>query len=291
MSRQPAPEEDGRLVDDQYLVQSLVRGVELLRCFTRQQPALSIPELTGLTGLNRTTVFRFLHTLHQLELVSYDSETRRYGLGVGVLQLGFEYLNGLPLVDRAMPLLRALRDQLGESTHLGVLDGSTVVYLARMPIDRIMNAAVSVGARLPAASTSMGRVLLAHLSEERLKEALRGVQLQPRTPSSPSTQAELREVLAAVRRQGYAITDQEYEAGVFSIAAPVRDRSGEVIAAINAVGPVDRFTPDAVRKRHVPAVRRAARDLSVALGAAEAQYTSGSGGHSPTNRDRAPGCQ
>jgi IclR family transcriptional regulator, pca regulon regulatory protein len=261
-------EQDGRLADDQYLVQSLVRGVELLRCFNRQQPALSIPEITELTRLNRTTVFRFLHTLRQLGLVSYDAETRRYSLGIGVLQLGFEYLNGLPLVDRATPLLRALRDELGESTHLGVLDGSTVVYLARVPIDRIMSAAVSVGARLPAASTSMGRMLLAHLAEDRLKEVLRGIQLQPRTPRSPATPAELREVLATVRRQGYAITDQEYEPGVFSVAAPVRDRAGEVIAAINVTGPVDRFTPEAVAERHLPAVRRTASDLSVALGAA-----------------------
>ena len=260
-------EHDGRLQEDQYLVQSLVRGVELLRCFNRHQPALSIPDITEQTGLNRTTVFRFLHTLRQLGLVSYDAETRRYSLGIGVLQLGFEYLNGLPLVDRAAPLLRALRDELGESTHLGVLDGSSVVYLARVPIDRIMNAAVSVGARLPAASTSMGRVLLAHLPEERLRGVLRTVELRPRTPRSPSTPAELREVLASVRRQGYAITDQEYEAGVFSIAAPVRDRSGEVIAAINVTGPVDRFTPEIVQQRHLPLLLGAARDLSVALGA------------------------
>ena len=258
---------EGGEAEDQYLIQSLVRGVELLRCFNRQQPALSIPEITEQTRLNRTTVFRFLHTLGELNLVTYDPETRRYSLGIGVLQLGFEYLNGLPLVDRATPLLRALRDDLGESTHLGVLDGNAVVYLARVAIDRIMNAAVSVGARLPAASTSMGRVLLAHLPEDQQKDVLRTVELRPRTPQSPATVAELRGVLSRVRQQGYAITDQEYEAGVFSMAAPVHDRSGQVIAAVNVTGPVDRFPMETVQQRHVPALLRTAQDLSAALGA------------------------
>lgn len=257
----------GSLQEDQYIVQSLVRGLELLRCFNRQQPSLTIPEITELSGLNRTTVFRFLYTLRQLGLVAYDAETRRYSLGVGVLQLGFEYLNGLPLVDRAIPLLRALRDDLGDSTHLGVLDGASVVYLARVPIDRIMNAAVSVGARLPATNTSMGRVLLAHLPPERLAEVLRGIELRPRTPRSPSTLGELREVLSTIRQQGYAITDQEYEPGVFSIAAPVRDGPSSVVAAINVTGPVDRFTPESVQERHLPALLRTADALSAALGA------------------------
>ena len=256
--------------EDQYLVQSLVRGIELLRCFTRHQPALSIPEVAEQTGLNRTTAYRFLYTLRHLGLLDYDAETRRYSLGIGVLQIGFDYLNSLPLVERAIPLLRALRDELRESTHLGVLDGSSVVYLARVPVERIISATVSVGARLPAGSTSMGRVLLAHLAEERLRNVLRSMELRPRTPCSPATIAELRSVLETVRAQGYAITDQEFEPGVFSIAAPVRDSTDEVIAAINVTGPTDRFPADLVRERQIAAVVRTADELSAALGAVRA---------------------
>jgi IclR family pca regulon transcriptional regulator len=241
--------------------------VELLRCFNRHQPALSIPEVAEQTGLNRTTAYRFLYTLRHLGLLEYDAETRRYSLSVGVLQLGFDYLNSLPLVERAMPLLRALRDELGESTHLGVLDGPSVVYLARVPVDRIISATVSVGARLPAASTSMGRVLLANLPEKRLNSALRAVNLRPRTSRSPSTIAELRVVLDKVRSDGYAITDQEFEPGVFSIAAPVSDRTDQVVAAINVTGPTDRFAQNVIHERHIPALLRAARELSAAMGA------------------------
>lgn len=252
---------------DPYLVQSLVRGLDLLRCFTRRQPTLSIPEITEQTGLNRTTVFRFLHTLRQLGLVDYDAETRRYRLGVGVLQLGFEYLNGLPLVERAMPMLRSLRDELRESAHLGILDGSSVIYVARVPVERIVSASVSVGARLPAANTSMGRVLLASLPEDRLGAILKDVQLRPRVEHSPRTVDELRTLLRRVREQGYAITNQEYEAGVFSIAAPVRDTTGEVIAAINVSGPTTRLTRETAMDRHLPAVLRTAELISTAVGA------------------------
>ena len=263
-------DENGQVREDQdqhqYLIQSLVRGVELLRCFNRHQPALSIPEVAEQMGLNRTTAYRFLYTLRHLGLLEYDAETRRYSLSTGVLQLGFDYLNSLTLVESAIPLLRALRDDLGESTHLGVLEGSAVVYLARVPVDRIISATVSVGARLPAASTSMGRVLLAHLSEEVLKSALRGVDLRPRTTQSPSSVAQLRAVLENVRRDGYAITDQEFEPGVFSIAAPVRDRTNQVVAAINVTGPTDRFGQKVIHERHIPAVLRVAGELSAALG-------------------------
>ncbi|GAC1328012.1 MAG: IclR family transcriptional regulator C-terminal domain-containing protein [Chloroflexota bacterium] len=262
----PEAPADSPEVSDQYLVQSLIRGLDLLQCFDKHHPSLSIAEIAEHTGLNRTTVFRFMHTLRHQQLVDYDAETRRFRLGVGVLQLGFAYLNGLPVVDRAVPLLRALRDEVGESAHLGILDGSAVIYVARVPADRIVSATVSVGARLPAASTAMGRVLLAYQPPQRLATILRGARLERRTERSPRTVGELRRVLDEVRRAGYAVSNQEYEEGICSVASPVIGETGEVVAAVNVAGPTTRLTPAILHARVVPAVVRTAARVSLIIG-------------------------
>ena len=144
-----------------YLVNSLVRGLQLLEEFTRERGSLSLPEIAERRGLNRTTAYRFIYTLRHLGYVELEPDTRRYRLGPKVLQLGFEFLHSQPLVAVAEPLLRELRDETGESAHLGVLDGDAVVYLVRVASEGVFSASVSVGSRLPAHTTSMGRVLLA----------------------------------------------------------------------------------------------------------------------------------
>jgi IclR family transcriptional regulator, pca regulon regulatory protein len=260
----------------EYLVNSLVRGIELLQLFTRDKPSLSLPEIAELSGLNRTTAYRFVYTLRRLGFLELEVDTRRYRLGARILQLGFEYLNSLQIVDRAYPYLRALRTEVGESTHLGILDGPSVVYVARVPGEHIVSTSVNVGSRLPAHLTAMGRVLLAYLPADRLDAILDTIDFQPRTPHSVANASELQKKLDQVREQGYALTDQEYEAGVSSAAAPIRGPEGDVIAAINLSAPAMRITRDTIRRSLLPALLRTADELSMAMGHRGQARTNGS---------------
>jgi IclR family transcriptional regulator, pca regulon regulatory protein len=264
MRRSREPADDDR--DNGYLIQSLIRGIEVLRLFGRDRSALSLAELVELTGLNRTTTYRFVSTLRHLGLVEVDAQTRRYRLGSKVLELGFHYLHGIPLVELAQPVLRALRNEVGESAHLAILDGSEVVYIARAAGERIISASVSVGSRLSAQQTSMGRALLAWLPADALERVLRDTDQRP-TNTSNASPAALSAALQQVREDGFAVSFQDYEPGVCSVAAAVRTSAGPATAAVNVAGPVDRFTPEAIRNMYAPAVTRAADQLSALLGA------------------------
>jgi IclR family pca regulon transcriptional regulator len=253
--------------NEQYLIGSLVRGVGLLQHFTRERPTLSLAEIAECSGLNRTTAYRFAYTLCYLGLLEQDPATQRYRLGLRVLRLGFDYLSSLPLVERANPYLRALRDEVGEAVYLGVLDEDTVSTVAHIAGRGIIQASVGVGARLPAAASSRGWVLLAHLPPERLEIALGRLALEPRTPYSVTSVDDLRGRLAQVRAQGYAIGNQGYELGLSSVAAPIREATGEVSAAVSVTGPSARLTPAVLEAQCLPAVLRTARAISLAMGA------------------------
>src|SRR5262245_27232978 len=260
----PAANEGSGSVE--YLVNSLVRGLELLQLFTRDRPTLSLPEVAELSGLNRTTAYRFVYTLRKLGYLELEADTRRYRLGSRILQLGFEYLNSLQIVDRAYPYLRALRDEVGESTHLGILDETSVVYVARVPSARLVTTSVNVGSRIPAHLTAMGRVLLAGLPPDRIERALDAIDFSPMTPHSVADREGLVKKLEQTREQGYAVTDQEYEAGVCAAAAPIYGAEGGVIAAINISGPALRVSKEAIRRTLLPALLRTSGELSMAMG-------------------------
>jgi IclR family transcriptional regulator, pca regulon regulatory protein len=267
MTTDPAIEGDGRNGSGEgYLVNSLVRGLQLLEEFTRERGSLSLPEIAERRGLNRTTAYRFIYTLRHLGYVELEPDTRRYRLGPKVLQLGFEFLHSQPLVTIAEPLLRELRDETGESAHLGVLDGDSVVYLVRVPSEGVFSASVRVGARLPAHTTSMGRVLLAFLPPQRAEKLLADVGIFARPNRRAAAHDAFFARLEQVRLDGYIVSEQEYEVGVSSVAAPIRDASGEVIAAINASGPSARMTREVIDSRVVPAVQSFAQRPSTLLG-------------------------
>ena len=249
-----------------YLVNSLVRGLQLLEEFTRERGSLSLPEIAERRGLNRTTAYRFVYTLRHLGYVELEPETRRYRLGPKVLQLGFEFLHSQPLIAIAEPLLRALRDDVGESVHLGVLDEAAVVYLVRLPSEGVFSASVSLGTRLPAHATSMGRVLLAALPPRQAEKVLAKAGVFPRSAKGSAAHDALLARLEQVRQDGYIVSEQEYEVGVSSVAAPIRDASGRVIAAINISGPSARMTREVIDSRHLPALQATAQRLSGVLG-------------------------
>jgi IclR family pca regulon transcriptional regulator len=212
-------------------VQSLARGFAVIRSFDAQHPRQTLSEVARGSNLTRATARRFLYTLVTLGYVRTDG--REFSLTPKVLQLGYAFLSGMPLPEVAEPHLKDLSRVVGESTSASVLDGEDIVYVARVSTRRIMTVAINVGTRFPAYATSMGRVLLAHLPPEDLERYLARVELKPLTARTITDPGRLREVLAEVGQQGWAMVDQELEVGLRSIAVPIRGRGGEVVAAVN----------------------------------------------------------
>ncbi|GAB3520355.1 IclR family transcriptional regulator domain-containing protein [Arthrobacter monumenti] len=231
-------------------VQSLARGLSVIRAFDSDSPEMTLSEVARKTGLTRATARRFLLTLVELGYVRTDG--RLFVLTARVLELGYSYLSGLSLPEIAQPHLEQLSIDLHESTSASVLDGHEIVYVARVPTRRIMTVGINLGTRFPAYATSMGRVHLAALSPGQLDDYLAAAELKPLTSNTVHEPERLREVLGRVRRQGYALVDEELEAGLRSIAAPVRDRSGRVTAAINVSAQTSGVTVESIVSDYLP---------------------------------------
>lgn len=214
---------------DQY-VQSLARGLAVIRAFDTEHPKMTLSEVAARTGLTRATARRFLHTLVELGYVRTDGKI--FALTAKVLQLGYAYLSGLSLPQLAQPHLEELSLKLGESTSAAVLEGTDVAYVARVTTRRIMTVGITVGTRFPAYATSMGRVLLAALPPEQLADYLAGAEIRALTPRAIGNREGLLAELDSVRAQGWCLLDQELELGLMSVASPVRD-GAKVVAAIN----------------------------------------------------------
>lgn len=240
-------------------VQSLDRGLAVIRAFGAQRPLLTLSEVSRETGLSRASARRFLHTLVELGYVGTDG--RAFFLRPRLLDLGFAYLSGLGLPEIAQPHLRELSEQTGESTSVAVLDGDDIVYVARVATYRIISAALGVGTRLPAFATSMGRAILAFLPEPERAAFLERVTLRPLTDFTITSRTQLRDTLDEIATQGWAFVDQELEEGLRSFAAPLRDASRKVVAAVNVSTPVRRGGIAETRERVVPALLEAARRI------------------------------
>lgn len=237
-------------------VQSLERGLAVLRCFDATHPAMTLSLVAQRTGLTRAAARRFLLSLEALGYVKLDE--RLFSLTPRVLELGYAYLSTLPLRDIAQPHLDSLTATVHESSSLAVLDRDDVVYVARAAASRITAVTISVGTRLPAYATSLGRVLLAGLPRPALEEYLRTVRPRPLTDRTVVSPAQLRRVIDSVRAHGFAVVDQELESGLRSASAPVRDRFGTVTAAVNVSTLASRVSMEVLRHRLVPTVLAAA---------------------------------
>jgi len=249
---------------DHDFVQSLERGLSVLRCFSAEHPALTLSEVARLTGLTRATSRRLLLTFERLGYMRNDG--RLFELTPLVLDLGYAYISSCKLPDLVQPDMEALSEQCNESVSASVLDGDEIVYIARVPTKRIMTIALSLGSRLPAALTSMGRVLLADLPEDELRARLEAMTLTKRTEHTEVDPDRLMSVIGRVRSQGWALVDQELEDGVRSVAAPLRDRSGRAIAAINVSTHAGRVNLDELRGPILQALLETVTDINVRLG-------------------------
>jgi IclR family transcriptional regulator, pca regulon regulatory protein len=244
-------------------VQSLDRGLAVIRAFGPDRERLSLSEVARVTGLTRAATRRFLLTLVKLGYVRSDG--REFSLRPRVLELGYAYLSGLGMPEVAAPHLEELVAEVRESSSVSVLDGHHIVYVARVPTKRIMTVSISVGTRFPAYATSMGRVLLAGMSDDDLDSYLAEADFAPMTDRTVTQPERLREVIAEVRRQGYAIVDQELEEGLRAIAAPIHGSGGAVTAAINVSAHASRVSMAAMRTELLPHLLETARRIEADL--------------------------
>ena len=262
----------GQAPREAHYVQSLERGLAVIRAFDAEHPELTLSEVARACDLTRAAARRFLLTLVDLGYVRTDG--RLFALSPRVLELGYAYLSSLTLPQVAEPHLENLVAQVRESSSACVLDGDDVVYVARVPTSRIMTVAINVGTRFPAYATSMGRVLLAGLPDEELDSYLARVRLVQFTARTVSSTKALRAELLKVRAQGYAIVDQELEEGLRSVAAPIRDRADRVVAAMNISVHASRNTVESMRRDLLPKLLDTAAKVSADLRAIAPRRTS-----------------
>jgi len=238
----------------------------VLRCFDREHPTLSLGDVARRLGWRRTEPFRFLHTLESLGYLRRDAVTKRYELTPKVLEIGFSALANLQLPELAQPYLERLRDRTNGSAHVGILDGKDVVYVGRAASRSILSSTIHIGSRLPAHATAIGKTLLASKTDAWIRTWLAANDLVRYTEHTfGETEAFLAEI-AQIRHRGFAISNQEFEFGIRSVAAPIRNGSSETIAAINVSAAADALTAASTAELIVPAVRETALELSQAYG-------------------------
>ena len=249
---------------------SLARGLAAMRAIAGEGPRLSAGDVARITRMSRAAAGRCLHTLESLGYASASKGT--YELTPMVLSLASNYLARAPgqfgaaaIAQIAQPILQELSKQLDESASVAVLDDDEIVYVARAAARRLLSIELAVGSRLPAACTSMGRVLLAHLSDDMRSRYLSRMKLHAYTPNTIVDKSRLRSELDKVRAQGYAIVDQELEIGLRSIAVPIKRGDNVVVAAINAGVHVARADSRVLCREFLPALQRASRDITACL--------------------------
>jgi len=245
---------------DPNFMTSLARGLLVIQAFSQQKLQLSISQLSKRTGLSRASVRRCLYTLSKLGFAGTD-DSRNFYLRPRVLSLGHAYLSSMPLATAAQPILEHLSQILHESCSIALLDDIEIVYVARANVTRIMAIDLGVGTRLPAFCTSMGRVLLANLPAEQLESLLPRIEFTRYTDRTATSVERLRQALTTVRREGYAIIDQELEVGLRYMAVPVQNPSGRVVAAINVGAHGQRVSVQDMQTRFLPYLRAAAHEL------------------------------
>ena len=245
-------------------VQSFARGLEVIRSFSAQAPRQTLTEVAGRTGLTRAGARRILLTLQTLGYV--ESDGKLFRLTPRMLDLGFAYLSSLPIWNLAEPVMEALVDEVKESCSAAVLDGTDIVYVLRVPTHKIMSISLGVGSRLPAYCTSMGRMLLSALPPDEMMKVLQASDLAARTRYTVTDMDEMATRIAQVRKQGWSLVNQELEEGLVSIAAPITDRAGQTVAALNISGQANRSSAKVMQETMLPQLLSAAQAISGRLG-------------------------
>jgi IclR family pca regulon transcriptional regulator len=252
------------LTGDPNFMTSLARGLAVIQAFSDTKRPLTNSMLSAKTGLSRAAVRRCLYTLMKLGFAATD-DGRQFYLRPRVLALGHSYISSMPVAAAAQPVLEHLSGQLHESCSIATLDGTDIIYVARASVTRIMSIDLRIGSRLPAYCTSMGRVLLAHLSQDELEACLARTEFTPFTSRTVQSVDKLRQILRLVQRNGYAIVDQELEVGLRSLAVPIQSPAGKVVAALNVGAHAHRVLLQDLQTRFLPHLQSSAYELSMLL--------------------------
>jgi IclR family pca regulon transcriptional regulator len=262
---EPDGAEDGLepAVNNRDYVNSLARGLEILRAFSRRRKRMTLSEVAGETGMTRAAARRLLLTLVREGYAETDGKL--FDLTPQVLELGFSVMSSMGIWDVARRFMQRLSEEIEESVSASVLDGHHVVYVAGTQYHRVISVGVTLGSRLPAHCTATGRVLLALQPESGWDALIAGLELTAVTPRTTTDPRAFRALLAKVRDQGWALVDQELEIGLLSIAIPLRHRSGEVAGAINVGIPTLRATPADMVATILPRLHDTAAQISAAL--------------------------
>ena len=246
--------------DDKEFMATLAKGLAVLGCFGKQRPVMTLSQAALAANVSRATARRILRTLAELGYV--EQRGREFSLSPNILQLGFAYLATQTWIERAVPLMKELSERVRESCSAAILQGTEVVYVARVPTKRIMSVGISVGSRLPAFHTAVGRAQLGFLDPSEIWRRLKSLRLEPLTPSTITDLQALFERIRDDHAQGFSIVDEELERGLRAIAVPVVDRHGEVVAALNLSTHSTRVTRNEMRDRFLPELRAVAARIA-----------------------------
>ena len=227
-------------------IQSLARGLQILTILAEADQPVGVTEMARILKVDKSSAFRLLHTLANHGFVEQDSDTRRYGLGLRIVELSRQMLDRIELRGMAKPYLRELQHQTGESAHLAVLSGGHVVYVEQEESNATLNVNTEIGRHGPLHCTAIGKALVAHLSPEDLAGVLEQSELTRYTPRTMTTLRELIPHLESVRERGYAVDDEEFDSGVRCVAAAIRDYRGKIVASMGVSGPSIRVTLERV---------------------------------------------
>ena len=261
----PSPSQQiDALTGDPDFMTSLARGLAVIQAFSQKKRQLTISQVSAKTGFSRAAVRRCLYTLAKLGFAGSD-DNRHFYLRPRVLALGHSYISSMPLATAAQPILEHFSRLMHESCSIATLDGLDIVYVARANVTRIMAIDLGVGSRLPAFCTSMGRVLLANLPPDELESFLARIEFTRYTERTIVTVDKLRPILRLALRNGYSIVDQELELGLRSMAVPIQNPGGKVVAAVNVGAHAQRVSNQDMLNKFLPHLRVAAQELSMLL--------------------------
>jgi len=262
IERQDGAELRGAVQDKEFMA-TLAKGLAVLGSFNRERPTMTLSQAALAAGLSRATARRILRTLAELGYVEHSG--RQFSLSSGILKLGFAYLATQNWIEQATPLMRQLSEQFHESCSAAILQGTEIVYVARIPAGRIMSVSLAVGTRLPAFHTALGRVQLGFLDNAELWRRLQSLRIEAHTPSTITDVQALVDRVREDHMQGFSIVDEELERGLRAIAVPIVDRSGQSVAALNLSTHSTRTTRNEMREGFLPSLRAIAEQISASV--------------------------
>jgi IclR family pca regulon transcriptional regulator len=251
---------------EKYQVKVIVKGFQLLEHIFLHGGPIGLEELVRATGLKKTTAHRILRTLQPLDIVVKDAESKMYTLGPKLIALGLSALNSFDLHKAAIPLMKKLRDETGETVNLSILSGNDLLIIERFRSNHLYNLNLSAGSRLPIYCTSQGRAILAFLSPQRREEILRSIDMKPYTAKTITDMSLLLGSLDEIRREGYAVNREEFEIGIIAVAGPILNHAGQAAASLNVSFGIIRHPEPEFVDYVAEKVVATCRQLSFALG-------------------------